>query len=254
MQDTMDQELEGTETAETTEVVETEPSAPPAVKGEDSGEVAAAPSDPPDPHEHRVKGLESTVVSLRKRAQAAEQELTYLRGRLDSHPQQQPKQQEVDWKQEDEKFWAKGPANYTRETAESIARDAARSVQLETDKARLASSERRVSKKHADYPDTLRAFNEMAEREPSLWREIVTDPEPAQAMYDLVKERQSAPTNIEEWKAQTKADLRAEIEEEIRTGKAKQAVARAPKTEAGARGTGVARTPVGDPLDELPNY
>jgi len=245
-----------------------EPEAPPAeptgeqetdtVAEQDADGSEKPPEPESDPVEKRLSGLESAIADERRKRQAAEQEAAYIRGKFEAGRERPPQNKpEVDWDKENEQFWA-NPAQYTRNIAKTLATEHVSSSQQDRDMHRLNASATRVSQTHQDYAEKERVFLTHAKSSTdggaALFRAILAAPEPAQAMYDMVSEYQQQQARGPDWEQKKEAELRQEIEAKVRKELAGDAVAKAPQTQAGARGTGVTRAPDVDPFDELPTY
>lgn len=209
----------------------------------------------------RVQGLETAAAEERRKRQAAEQELEWIRqNQAQPQPQyQQPQQQpDIDWSEQNEQFW-KNQAGYVHQTSLHAAQHAVEQHFAAREARRLHASEQRVAAQHDDYREKYVAFRSMLQSEPELWNQVVDAAEPAQAMYDLVQRRQTYGATPDEMRKKIEAEVRAKIEAEKRGSTAQQIADSATPSQGGARGTGPssAQTSLADGRlldDVMPNY
>jgi hypothetical protein len=209
-------------------------------------------------YEKRVQGLETAAAEERKKRQAAEAELQWIRQQQSAQPQPQPQQPQIDWKNEDTRFWA-NPAQYVHQVTMSKADEIANARVAEREKRRLVASAKRISAEKPDYPEKHQVFMRMVQNEPWLMDQVVDSSEPARELYDLVVRRQTYGSSPEEMERAIEAKVRAKLEAEKREHQAQAAVAGAVPTQAGALGSGPnsALQPIqsGHILDDvLPSY
>ncbi len=243
-----------------------------AVEAKDSGETpepaeaSAAPTETvdadddeagPDPDDLRADGLRKALRAVReekraerKRARELQSRLDHLAGQLAAmqrQPQPQvappaPQQKPPD---DDEAFYAQGPAYVRRLLEEKVS-----SFEQQRVMERIEDSEAELLERHEDAAEHIAMFRQMAAQNPMLALEFRAVAEkkhpryrnPAKFAYEYAKARKQAEEigDPVTYREKLKAELQAELSGQVTSPKVPAKAP--PKTIAGARGNGVSAT------------
>ena len=174
----------------------------PPVSSED-GAAPASPASEPEPAHVPTAAL----TDERRKRQAAEARIQELERQLNApqqHPVQQPTQPQVQAPALPDMF--EDPEGYTRAIQAQM--------QQQVVATRLDMSETIARQSHPDFDEKMQAFQQAVQRRPDLIDQMMSDPHPAGFAYKVGTDflEYSQLGNLDAYKAQ----LRAEIEAELR--------------------------------------
>ena len=168
--------------------------------------------DAPPASDDKSKGLEAAAVAERKKRQEVEQryeaDIAALRREIEAMkaPQQAPEPPPSIWEDD------QAALGHWQNQAVSTA------VQQATLNARLDMSEMLARQANPDFDEFKAEFLTMAQANPALAQQALTDAHPWQKAYQIAKNARAASelgaTNIEELKAQLLEQLKAEMQQQ----------------------------------------
>ena len=163
--------------------------------------------DAPPASDEKSKGLEAGIAAERRKRQEAEQRYADLERQIaELREASKPKEPQAPppsiW--EDENEWQQHFGGQVVNTA----------VQQATLNAKLDMSEMMARQNHADFDDMKAAFLEMAQSNPTIAQQALSDPHPWNRAYQIAKNAKTmeelGATDIDSLKAQLLEQLKAE--------------------------------------------
>jgi hypothetical protein len=109
----------------------------------------------------------------------------------------------------------------------------------------LAYSEQRARERHSDFEEKLEAFSELVRSNPMYYQQMMQSPDPGEFAYAAGKNFHSVKGigDIDTWRDQERARIRAEVEAEHRKQSALATAHSVPKSVAGVQGEGIKTQP-----------
>lgn len=166
-----------------------------AAKGEDEGA-------PPAPEDNKAKGLEAATAAERRKRQEVEAELAAIRAELEAAKTPPPPAPDL-WE---------NPEGWQQHFGGQVVSQA---VEQASRNATLNMSEMLARQKHDDFDDVKGEFLALAEANPQLVQQALSDPHPWAKAYQIAKNHKTmselGATDLDSVKAKLREEIMAEM-------------------------------------------
>ncbi len=197
----MDEFLEGQQPETTEEVNEEEPEQV-ETKGEEETEPPAVEEEP------KTETVQPSYEEIAARANAfqrkAEDEVR-KRQAIEQQMQRPP--------EETPDFW-ENPEGVIKNQVDQVRQEIGQEFQTRL----LNMSESSAKARHDDYDEKFHIFSQMVQRDPSVYQQMLQQPDPAEYVYSTAKRLMDIQSigDVDAFKEKTRSEIRAEIEAEVK--------------------------------------